>query len=317
MNQLHSTPSLPAYAEKSLKALPAPRETLQAYLAHVKRFPLLTAEQNNALAVSYRKNGDKKSACSLATSNLRLVVKIALSYQRKWFFDLMDIIQEGNVGLVQAIEKYDPFRGVKFSFYAAYWIKAYMLKFIMDNVRMVKLGTNKTERMLFYNLRKEKNRLEKMGFTPGPECLALAMDTDSSKIIEMEQRLDGNEVSLDAWQSEGPFRSQFFLPDSSSVMFDETLAEQELFSLALQKLETFKTSLDPRRQDIFAARILSDTPATLQTIGKRYGITKERVRQIEKRLKSDARLLLQEAYPELQQRSSRQALRTQVAGASA
>jgi RNA polymerase sigma-32 factor len=312
MKSLHSNPCLPEYAGQrpgnSLKALPAARESLQAYLDRIRKFPLLTAEQNNALAVCYKKNGDEQSACSLATSNLRLVVKIALSYQRKWVFDLMDIIQEGNVGLVQAIKKYDPFRGVKFSFYAAYWIKAYILKYIIDNMRLVKIGTNRTERMLFYNLRKEKSRLEKMGFQPAAESLALSLDTSSSKIIEMEQRLDGNEISLDAWQADGPGGPRFFSPGSGQALFDDALAEQELFGLALQKLEIFKTSLDPRRRDIFSARILSDNPATLKTIGKRHGITKERVRQIEKRLKSDARLLLQEAYPELRQQSARPAL---------
>jgi RNA polymerase sigma-32 factor len=288
--------------------LPAVRDTTQAYLVQIRNFPLLSPRQNTALAVRYKKTGNKKFASSLATSNLRLVVKIALEYQRKWMFDLMDIIQEGNVGLIQAIKKYDPFRGVKFSYYAAYWIKAYILKFIIDNVRLVKVGTSKTERMLFYNLRKEKNRLERMGFDPEPGCLAAALDTDSGKIIEMEQRLNGNELSLDALQADGQSKSRHHFTNSGRDMFDTALADQELFSLALQKLETFKLSLDPRRQDIFTARIISDKPATLQTIGNRHGITKERVRQIEKGLKTAARKLLQEAYPELQQLSPRPAL---------
>jgi RNA polymerase sigma-32 factor len=281
--------------------LPAVRDTTQAYLVQIRNFPLLSPRQNTALAVRYRKTGNKKFASSLATSNLRLVVKIALQYHRKWLFDLMDIIQEGNIGLIQAIKKYDPFRGVKFSYYAAYWIKAYILKYIIDNVRLVKVGTSKTERMLFYNLRKEKNRFERMGFNPEPARLAAALDTASFKIIEMEQRLDGSELSLDALQENGPGKSRYHFPNSGTDIFDTVLSDHELLSLARQKLEIFKTSLDPRRQDIFSERIISDNPATLQEIGNRHGITKERVRQIEKGLKSAARKALQESYPELTQ----------------
>jgi len=281
--------------------LPAVQDTVRAYLVQIRRFPLLSPRQNAALAIRYRETGNKKYATSLATANLRLVVKIALQYYGQWMFDPMDIIQEGNVGLIQAIKKYDPFRGVKFSFYAAYWIKAYILRFIIDNVRLVKVGTGKTQRMLFYNLRKEKNRLEGMGFNPAPERLALALETDSWKIIEMEQRLDGHEISLDAMQADGLSTSRYQLLHSETVMFDTALADQQLFSVALQTLETFKASLDPRRQDIFTERVISDNPSTLQTIGKRYGITKERVRQIEKGLKSAAGKLLQETYPDIQQ----------------
>ena len=285
---------------EALNTLSALHDTANAYFIQISSFPQLSPEQNNALAVSYKKTGNKKFAYSLATSNLRLVVKIALEYQRKWMFDLMDMIQEGNVGLVRAIQKYDPFRGVKFSFYAAYWIKAHILKFMIDNLRLVKLGTNTTVRRLFYNLRKEKNRLEKMGFVPRTEQLAQIFDTNSEKIVEMEQRLNGNEVSLDASVSAGN-RNDRYTCISTHRLLDNALAEQEISLLALKKIEIFKTSLDSRRQDIFDQRILSDTPATLQTIGKRYGITKERVRQIEKGLKDAVGKYLLSSYPELRQ----------------
>jgi RNA polymerase sigma-32 factor len=285
----------------SHEPLPAVRDTMQVYLAQIRKFPMPSPRQNTALAIQYWKTGNKKYASSLATANLRLVVKIALKYYGKWMLDPMDIIQEGNVGLIQAIKKYDPFRGVKFSFYAAYWVKAYILRFIIDNVRLVKVGTGKTQRMLFYNLRKEKTRLETMGFNPGPELLALVLETDSRKIIEMEQRLDNNEISLDAMQAEGLNTSRYQFISSGAAAFDTALADQQLFNFAFQKLETFKISLDARRQDIFAERVISDNPPTLETIGKRYGITKERVRQIEEGLKSAARKLLQETYPDIQQ----------------
>lgn len=293
------------HARKNYRAshvpLPAVQDTMQAYLVHIRRFPLLSPRQNAALAVRYRKTGNKKYASSLATANLRLVVKIALKYYRQWMFDPMDIIQEGNVGLIQAIKKYDPLRGVKFSYYAAYWIKAYILRFIIDNVRLVKVGTSQTQRRLFYNLSKEKTRLERMGFNPTPARLAQALETDSWQIIEMEQRLDGNEISLDALQADGQNKPRYQLIHSGTVMFDTALADQQLFNVALQQLETFKASLDPRRQHIFAERVISDNPPTLQTIGKRYGITKERVRQIEKDLKFAAGKFLQETYPDIQQ----------------
>lgn len=282
-------------------SLPAVRDILQAYLVQIRSFPMLTPWQNTELAIRYRETGNKMFASSLATSNLRLVVKIALKYHRKWRFDLMDMIQEGNVGLIQAIKKYDPFRGVKFSYYAVYWIKAYILKYIIDTVRLVKIGTNQTERMLFYNLYKMKNQLEKMGLNTAPESLAVALDTDSKKIIEMEQRLGSREISLDDLKAEAQSSSRHHFRNCGNDMFDIALADNELFSRALHKLEIFKSSLDSRRQEIFSARILSENQKTLETIGEQYGISKERVRQIEKGLKLAARKFLQETCPELQQ----------------
>jgi RNA polymerase sigma-32 factor len=303
MNKRRTSSKLTRQARKQSRLmcdeLPVLQDTAHAYFVQIRKIPLLSAEQNNALAVRYWETGDKKYAFSLATSNLRLVVKIAMEFQRKWMFDFMDVIQEGNVGLVQAIQKYDPFRGVKFSYYAAYWIKAHILKFIIDNFRMVKLGTSNTERRLFYNLRKEKNRLEKMGFAPKPEQLAQALATDSEKIIAMEQRLSNNEISLEACMAGS--RDVPYTCISSHGLLDNALAEQELSCLVMEKIQNFKTLLDPRKQDIFDRRILSDNPATLQTIGKRHGITKERVRQIEKGLKTAVGKYLQDEYPELLQ----------------
>ena len=146
-------------------SVPATRDPLQVYLAEIRDLPLLNPDEEHELAVRYRDTGDMEAAYRLVTGNLRLVVKIALEYQRQWLFNLMDLIQEGNLGLLHAVRNFDPYRGVKLSYYSSYWIKAYILKFIMDNWRLVKIGTTQVQRKLFFKLQKEKNRLEKMGFS--------------------------------------------------------------------------------------------------------------------------------------------------------
>lgn len=264
--------------------LPVSYDALQAYLAEVRKIPLLTPEEERELAIRYRETGDKEAAYRLITSNLRLVVKIALEYQRQWMLNLLDLVQEGNIGLMQAVKNFDPYRGVKLSYYASYWIKAYILKFIMDNWRLVKIGTTQMQRKLFFNLQKEKARLEKMGFYPGPARLAQALDTDEEKIIEMEQRLGDWEPSLDHPVGDDWRETRGDLLPSGGEVFDTKIADHELQQLFNEKLKTFKDSLDEKEREILETRILSDQPVTLQAIGDKYGISKERVRQIENRL---------------------------------
>lgn len=284
--------------ETSMKLLPPVQDTLHGYLMKIRNNPLLTLEKENSLAKRYRETGDSDAAWSIVTSHLRLVVKIALEYQRKWVFDLMDLIQEGNIGLIQAVKRFDPFRGVRFSHYAAFWIKAYILKFIIDNWRLIRIGTSQTERKLFYNLQKEKNYLEKMGFYPGHARLAAILDTDKEKIIEMEQRITCSEISLDAplgATCREP-RSDFISTDTH--MLDDVIADDEFIRSVRQQLEIFKQSLDAREQAILEKRILSDSPATLKSIGASFGITKERARQIEAKLKESIKRYLKKTHSE-------------------
>ena len=179
----------------------APLDTLQRYMREVTRHRLLTREEEHELAVRYREAGDVDAAYRLVTANLRLVVKIAHEYHRT-AFQLLDLIQEGNVGLMHAVKKFDPYRGVKLSSYAAWWIRAYILRYVMENWRIVKLGTTQAQRKLFFNLRKERDKLAAQGFDPTPKLLAERLDVTERDVTEMEQRLSQDDFSLDVPISE-------------------------------------------------------------------------------------------------------------------
>ena len=284
--------------EQQLPPVPVSADPLQAYLAEVRRVPLLTPEEEKALTERYRETGDRATAYHLVTANLRLVVKIALDYQRQWTLSLMDLIQEGNLGLMQAVKNFDPNRGAKLSYYASYWIKAYILKFVMDNWRLVKIGTTQMQRKLFFNLQKEKNRLEKMGFYPGPARLAETFSTDEDKVIEMEQRLGDWEPSLDHPVGDDWRETRGDMISDTAELFDVRIANAELQQIFSSKLTDFKKIIDEKELDILDRRILSEEPATLQSIGDRYGITKERVRQIEARLVGKIKTYMEEQLPD-------------------
>src|SRR6266568_4732824 len=173
------------------------RDPLGAYMAEIRRIPLLSREEETELAKKYYATGDVAIAKRLITANLRLVVKIAHEYRRA-YRNLLDLIQEGNIGLMQAMRKYDPYRGVKLSSYAAWWIRAYILKFILNNWRLVKIGTTQAQRKLFFNLRKEKEKLEQLGFAPEHRLLAERLEVTEDEVAEMERRLESADMSLDA-----------------------------------------------------------------------------------------------------------------------
>jgi RNA polymerase sigma-32 factor len=173
-------------------------DPLQRYLTEISQYRLLTRDEERTLAKRVQEGGDEEAAYVLVTANLRLVVKIALEFQRVWMQNLLDLIQEGNIGLMQAVTKFDPFKNVKFSYYASFWIKAYILKFIMDNWRLVKIGTTQGQRKLFFKLKKEKQKLIDLGFDPKPKLLSQRLGVSEKEIVDMDQRLDGWDVSLDA-----------------------------------------------------------------------------------------------------------------------
>ena len=276
--------------ERSLARL----DPLTIYINDIKRYPLITREEEHELAVEYLKSGDLDAARRLVTANLRLVVKIAHEYRRA-HRNLLDLIQEGNVGLVQAVKKYDPYRGVKLSSYAAWWIRAYMLKFILSNWRLVKIGTTQAQRKLFFNLKKETDKLEKLGFDASPKAIAEALDVPEQDVIEMERRLGQGETSLDAPVSKDDAggRTRLDLLESSAESRPDIVAEgTEFRDLLRQKLAAFETTLRGREQTLFQERLLTDTPKTLQEIGEHYGISRERARQLEKRLIDKLRVYL-------------------------
>ena len=261
------------------------RDPLQAYMQEVRRYPLLTPEEEHALATRLVEHGDNTAARKLIEANLRLVVKIAYEYRRA-HRNLLDLVQEGNIGLMQAVRKYDPYRGVKLSSYAAFWIRAYILKFILNNWRLVKIGTTQAQRKLFFNLRKERERLEQLGFEPSTKLLAENLMVSEKDVDEMERRLAAPEASLDApmpGDDDGSRSRLDFLP-SEDARPDQAVAQGEFAQLLRSKLDAFAATLEGREQTIFRERWLTETPLTLQELGERYGVSRERARQLEKRM---------------------------------
>ena len=264
----------------------SPRDSLHSYLKEINRFPLLKPEEEQELAQKVKTTGDPDAAFRLVSSHLRLVVRIALDFQRRWMQNVLDLIQEGNVGLVRAVSKFDPDKGIKFSYYASFWIKAYILKFIMDNWRLVKVGTTQAQRKLFYNLNRERQALLAQGFDPDTATLAQRLDVSEEQIIEMEQRLDAPDVSLDAPVNDADSSSQSkmdFIP-ALGAGIEDTLADSQMSALLHAKLQTLLPGLSDKEQYILENRLLTDDPVTLREIGDRFSITRERVRQIEARL---------------------------------
>jgi RNA polymerase sigma-32 factor len=264
----------------------ARRDPMAAYMRETRRYPLLTPEEEKDLAVKLVAHGDTKAGRRLIEANLRLVVKIAYEYRRA-HRNLLDLVQEGNIGLIQAVSKFDPYRGVKLSSYAAFWIRAYILKFILNNWRLVKIGTTQAQRKLFFNLRKEREKLEQLGFQPTTALLAEKLDVPEKEVIEMERRLAAPEASLDApiggGDDDGVRTRLDFLP-SDETRPDRAVAQSEFSELLRGKLEKFAQTLEGREQTIFRERWLTEEPLTLQEIGDRYQVSRERARQLEKRM---------------------------------
>ncbi len=284
--------------DDNLPALTNP--ALHRYLQEISQYELLSREDTEELAVRFQETGDPDAAYRLVSSNLRLVVKVAMDFQKYWMQNFMDLIQEGNVGLVQATKKFDPYRGVKFSYYAAYWIRAYILKFIMDNWRLVKIGTTQAQRKLFFSLNKEKKLLESQGFKPEVKLLAERLNVKESEVIEMGQRMDNWDVSLEApVRSDSEDEQKNFLPHEGPGV-EEMVASQEMRERLATVLADLSTRLNEKEQVILTTRLLSDEPKTLQTIADEFNISRERVRQIESNLLKKLRKQFEKDIPDIQ-----------------
>lgn len=282
-------------------------DPLRAYMAEVARHPVLSREEEHALAVRYRETGDVDAAYKLVASNLRLVVKIAHEYRRT-AFQLLDLVQEGNMGLMQAVKKYDPWKGVKLSSYAAWWIRAYIIRFVMENWRMVKLGTTQAQRKLFFNLSKEREKLLARGIEPTPRLLAKNLQVDVKEVEEMSARMAGEDVSLDAPlrgddDEARPGRMER-VTAADATPADERIGDEELRRLFREKLDAFaKTVTDEKERFIFEKRLLpkeGETPLTLQEVGDRFRLTRERARQIEAKLTARLRDHLRAEIPDFE-----------------
>jgi len=272
-----------------------PYDSLQQYLAEIRLYPLLTPAEEHELAVQYKEYGDSEAAYRLVTGNLRLVVMIARQYQRA-FRNLLDLVQEGNIGLMEAVRNFDPYRGVRFPSYAVWWVRAYIIRYIMNNWRMVKIGTTQAQRKLFFNLQKERERLEAEGFSPEPKLLAQNLGVKESEVVEMTQRLTSRDLSVDAPINSNDESTTLldFMADKSGTA-EQEVATKEYRELISEKMIAFAKTLKGKEQVIFAKRLLAEEPLTLQEIGDQYDISRERVRQLESRVKKKLKeYLLQE-----------------------
>jgi len=277
-----------------------PYDPFLRYIEEIKQYQFLTKEHEHELAIRYWKNNDKQAAYLLITSNLLLVVKLVMEFRIKQQ-NLLDFIQEGNIGLMEALKRFDPYRDVRFSTYASWWIKAYILKYILDNWRLVKIGTTNKRRKLFFRLEKERARLEAMGITPGPKLLAEKLGSNEAEIIEMTQSMAHGDLSLDATgeDEQGPALIDI-LPDNVTSAEDLTVREQ-LQDLITEKIELFKKGISERERVILEERLLGDKPATLQEIASRFHKTREAIRYTEKNLIKKLKAFLKKEIPGLKQ----------------
>jgi RNA polymerase sigma-32 factor len=241
-----------------------------------------------------------EAAQRMIKSNLRLVVKIALSYQRYWIKNLLDLIQEGNLGLLQAVKKFDPYRGIKFSYYASFWIKAYILKFIMDNWNLVKIGTTQNQRKLFYGLAREREKLLAQGLDPAPRLLAERLDVKEEDIVEMNQRLSHSEVSFDAPLGEDTKESLGDRISGNGKGIERHISDRQRLKILTNELEKFRRTLSGKEADIFNKRIMAEEPLTLQELGNKHHISRERVRQIQVRTMQNIKEQLKKEIPDFE-----------------
>ncbi|MFK7985288.1 MAG: RNA polymerase factor sigma-32 [Sandaracinaceae bacterium] len=296
VDEVEVAAALPIKTPRSkTKAGVSNRDPLQVYMADVQRYDLLSREEEHALAVRYVEEGDVEAAAQLVTANLRLVVKIAYDYRRA-YKNLLDLIQEGNIGLMQAVKKYDPYKGVKLSSYAAWWIRAYILRFILNNHRLVKLGTTQAQRKLFFNLKKEKAKLSAMGIEPTAELIAKRLDVPKKEVTSMERRLASGDMSLDAPVGQpdgGRPTARVELMPSPGMRIDDALADQQVSRMLTDKIHEYGATLEGKEAVIFSDRLVAEDPRTLQDLGDEFGVSRERVRQIEKRLQGKLRKYLE------------------------
>ena len=288
-------PMVPAV--RTAKGSLVPRDPFYAYLQEVRKYPALTEEEEKELAIRYKETGDLESAYKLTTANLMLVIKIAMTFKREWQ-NLMDLIQEGNVGLMKAVKNFDPFRGVRLSAYATWWIKSYILKHILDNWRLVRVGTTNARRKLLFNLKREKEKLEREGFDPTTKLLAERFGVEETEVIDVSASIGAMDVSIDtpAHPDSTMTPAQTLSQGGKSV--EENVELQQFRQILNENIENFKGGLNPNEIEILEKRILSEDPLSLQAIGDQRGVTREAVRQAEQRLLKKFKTYIEEKMPE-------------------
>ena len=274
-----------------------PRDPFQAYLQEVRKYPALTEEEEKELAIRYQETGDLEAAYKLTTANLMQVIKIAMTFKREWQ-NLMDLVQEGNVGLMKAVKNFDPFRGVPLSAYATWWIKSYILKHILDNWRLVRVGTTNARRKLLFNLKKEKEKLEQQGFDPTTKLLAERFGVDEGEVIDVSASIGAMDVSIDTPSRPDSTMTPAQTLSQGGQSVEENVELKQFRQILNENIENFKTGLNPNEIEILDKRILSEDPLSLQEIGDQRGVTREAVRQAEQRLLKKFKTYIEEKMPE-------------------
>jgi len=293
LNELQVVQSI--LSHNSVDNLPTTTDPLTQYVREISRYKLLTPEEEETLLKELQETGDIDVAKKLVLANLRLVVKIAIEYRSAWQ-NVMDLIQEGNIGLMKAVSKYDGTKGAKLSYYASWWIRSYILKFILDNFRLVKIGTTNEQKKLFFNLMKEKERLIGLGFNPDNKMISESLGVSEKAVAVMDKRLSqgGSELSLEAKLDENGPSLADILTDKEELSMDEKLGDLQGVEILKEQLQNFLGGLKDRDREIFEMRLLSEVPASLQSIADQYGVSRERIRQIEERLIGNLKVYMSE-----------------------
>ena len=272
-------------------AVPSTSSSLELYLAEINRYPLLTVDEEQRLAREFRQDGNTRAAHRLVTANLRFVVKVAYEY-RSYGFRMADLIQEGNIGLMKAVQKFDPDKGIRLISYAVWWIRAYIQNYILKSWSLVKLGTTQAQRKLFFSLARTKRELDKLSSEHGADSdgrdtskIAKKLRVKPAEVEEMEQRMDGRDLSLDApLGDDGGYSHIDFVADRATAQ-DEELSGAEEQVMVAGKVSAALARLDQRERYIIEQRIMSERPLTLKELGEHFGFSRERARQLEIRAK--------------------------------
>jgi len=278
--------------------------SLSMYLAEINQYKLLTQEEEQKLARRFTK-GDLKAGHTLVTSNLRFVVKVAYEY-RSYGIKMSDLIQEGNIGLMKAVQKFDPDKGIRLISYAVWWIRAYIQNYILKSWSLVKLGTTQAQRKLFFSLARTRRELEKFhageGNVSNVDEIAKRLHVKPQEVREMEQRMGGRDLSLDAPMGEDGGNTHVDFVASATAPQDDEFAEKEEAGLINQRVQMALMRLDPRERFIIEQRVMNERPMTLKELGEHFGFSRERARQLEIRakdkLKNELTQLMNEVDPE-------------------
>jgi RNA polymerase sigma-32 factor len=279
-------PSLPSAGSPSVPALRARgglnrKSALDAFLAEMGKYPVLSSEEERELTTAYYERQDPAAARKLVVHNLRLVVKMAYRYRRAWA-SVLDLIQEGNVGLVEAVQRFDPFKGAKFSTYATFWIRAYMLRYLLENSRTVRISRTRVGRKLFFQLSRERAKLRAMGIEPGAKLLADRLGVDEGELEEVVKHMDQAEVRLDApIGDDGSTGTVLDTLHAESQSPEVEAFKSEFASSVTKALDAFAETLtDEREKRAWEAHLMSDDPKSLSELGAEFGVTKQRMGQI-------------------------------------